>query len=151
MTVCFLGLFVNGRYHTACRYSGPMVWNSASVMFLKICYLGRQWDLIWCNDTLWWHTQTYLPPPQLPATPIRFNTVMSGGHFTKTASLTDCFHELAQMGRNCTNLYITQSFTSHKALHHTKLYITQSFTSHKALYYKIWCKANTLMWDVAQW
>ena len=26
-----------------CRYSGPMVW--------KICYYGRQWDLIWCNDT----------------------------------------------------------------------------------------------------
>ena len=51
MTVCFLGLFVNGRYHTACRYSGPMVWNSASVTFLKICYYGRQWDLIWCNDT----------------------------------------------------------------------------------------------------
>ena len=23
VTVCFLGLFVNGRYHTACRYSGP--------------------------------------------------------------------------------------------------------------------------------
>ena len=20
--------------------------------FLKICYYGRQWDLIWCNDTL---------------------------------------------------------------------------------------------------
>ena len=51
VTVCFLGLFVNGRYHTACRYSGPMVWNSASVTFLKICYYGRQWDLIWCNDT----------------------------------------------------------------------------------------------------
>ena len=28
-----------------------MVWNSASVTFLKICYYGRQWDLIWCNDT----------------------------------------------------------------------------------------------------
>ena len=50
MTVCFLGLFVNGRYVTACRYSGPMVWNSASVTFLKICYYRRQWDLIWCND-----------------------------------------------------------------------------------------------------
>ena len=47
----FLGLFVNGRYHTACRYSGPMVWKSASVNVLKICYYGRQWDLIWCNDT----------------------------------------------------------------------------------------------------
>ena len=23
----------------------------ASVTFLKICYYGRQWDLIWCNDT----------------------------------------------------------------------------------------------------
>ena len=52
MTVCFLGLFVNGRYHTACMYSGPMVWNSASVTFLKICYYGGQWDLIWCNNTL---------------------------------------------------------------------------------------------------
>ena len=51
MTVCFLGLFVNGRYHTACRYSGPLVWNSASVTFWKICYYGRQCDLIWCNDT----------------------------------------------------------------------------------------------------
>ena len=51
VTVCFLGLFVNGRYHTACRYSGPMVWNSASVTSLKICYYGRQWDLIWSNDT----------------------------------------------------------------------------------------------------
>ena len=52
MTVCFLGLFVNRRYHTACSYSGPMVWNSASVTcFLKICYYGRQWDFIWCNDT----------------------------------------------------------------------------------------------------
>ena len=29
-----------------------MVWNSASVTFLKICYYGRQWDCIWCNDTL---------------------------------------------------------------------------------------------------
>ena len=28
-----------------------MVSNSASVTFLKICYYGRQWDLIWCNDT----------------------------------------------------------------------------------------------------
>ena len=53
MTICFLGLFVNGRYHTACRYSGPMVWNSASVTFLKICYCGRQWDLIWCNLVQW--------------------------------------------------------------------------------------------------
>ena len=52
VTVCFLGRFVNGRYHTACRYSGPMAWNSASVTFLKICYYGRQLDLIWCNDTL---------------------------------------------------------------------------------------------------
>ena len=42
VTVCFLGLFVNGMYHTACRYSGPMVWNSASVTFLKICYYGRK-------------------------------------------------------------------------------------------------------------
>ena len=52
MTVCFLGLFVNGRYHTACRYSGPVVSNSASIafFFFKICYYGRQWDLIWCND-----------------------------------------------------------------------------------------------------
>ena len=24
---------------------------TASVTFLKICYYGRQWDLIWCNDT----------------------------------------------------------------------------------------------------
>ena len=31
--------------------SGPMIRNSASVTFLKICYYGRQWDLIWCNDT----------------------------------------------------------------------------------------------------
>ena len=25
------------------------------VTFLKMCYYGRQWDLIWCNDTssLW--------------------------------------------------------------------------------------------------
>ena len=30
MTVCFRGLFVNGRHHTACRYSGPMV--------LKFCF-----------------------------------------------------------------------------------------------------------------
>ena len=51
VTVCFLGLFVNGSYKTACSYSGPMVRNSASVTFLKICYNGRQWDLIWCNDT----------------------------------------------------------------------------------------------------
>ena len=29
----------------------PMVWNSASVTFLKKCYYGCQWDLIWCNDT----------------------------------------------------------------------------------------------------
>ena len=28
-----------------------MVLNSASVTFLKICYYGRQWELIWCNDT----------------------------------------------------------------------------------------------------
>ena len=28
-----------------------MVWNSASVTFWKICYYGRQWDLIWCNDS----------------------------------------------------------------------------------------------------
>ena len=28
-----------------------MVWNSASVTFLKICYYGRQWGFIWCNDT----------------------------------------------------------------------------------------------------
>ena len=52
MTVCFLGPFVNGRYHTACRYSDPVVWNSASANFIKICYYGRQWDLIWCNVTL---------------------------------------------------------------------------------------------------
>ena len=52
MRVCFLGLLANGRYHPACRYSGPMVWNSASATFLKICHYGRQWDFIWCNDTV---------------------------------------------------------------------------------------------------
>ena len=30
------GRNVNGRYDTACMYSGPMVVNSASVTFLKI-------------------------------------------------------------------------------------------------------------------
>ena len=51
MTVCFLGLLVNGKYHSACRYSGPMVWNSAAVTFWKMCYYGRQWDFIWYKDT----------------------------------------------------------------------------------------------------
>ena len=26
-------------------------WFETSVTLLKICYYGRQWDLIWCNDT----------------------------------------------------------------------------------------------------
>ena len=25
--------------------------NYYTVTFLKICYYGHQWDLIWCNDT----------------------------------------------------------------------------------------------------
>ena len=33
--VFFFGQFVNGRYHTACRCSGPIVWNSTSVTILK--------------------------------------------------------------------------------------------------------------------
>ena len=26
--------------------------NSGSVTLLKICYYGRQWDLVWCNATI---------------------------------------------------------------------------------------------------
>ena len=34
MIVGFLGPFINGRYHTACMYTGPVVWNAASVTLL---------------------------------------------------------------------------------------------------------------------
>ena len=35
----------------ACRYTGPVVCNAASVTFQKIRYYGRQWDFILCYDT----------------------------------------------------------------------------------------------------
>ena len=42
MTVCFLGLFVSGGYHTACLYSGPVV--------LKFCFCYVFKDtLVWSS------------------------------------------------------------------------------------------------------
>ena len=35
---------VNGGGHPPHSYA-------TAVTFLKICYYGRQWDWIWCNDT----------------------------------------------------------------------------------------------------
>ena len=51
VTIGFLGLFIKGRYHTACRYA-------ASVTVIKVRYHGRQWDFIWCNAT---HKQALEP------------------------------------------------------------------------------------------
>ena len=33
MTIMFLGLFINGRHHNACSYTGPAVSNVASDTF----------------------------------------------------------------------------------------------------------------------
>ena len=96
-----VGLFVKGRYHTACRYSGPMVWNSASVTFLKICYYGRQWDLIWCNDTynhsfllILWHVTVescgvrYNRWPDSPRDQVRYTGVITPNQIPLTTIVT---------------------------------------------------------------
>ena len=60
-----------------------MGWNSASVTFLKICYYGRQWDLIWCNDTF-----RRLVPVLDCASPRAATGRQTGGAATSRATIT---------------------------------------------------------------